>query len=268
MSLLQCITLVQSLSRAKIPLRMHKLQNCQIQSCYPGYKVYDECKCTPVSLRKCRKGCPPGQTIRPGKCECVPKRSCQIRTCISGYYINQHECKCVNGSGSPPADSPPSSNQCQISSCDHRYKLNSKKCRCEVKRGATCRIGCPRGMRVYPGKCKCVWPPKCPITSCSHGFRICEKSCKCVKSDGGKPGHFNPRPHPNPHPEPCFEPSPKPYPIWFPKNYKHTYNPYRLYDRYMDKDVSPELKWAHRQIRPYTRRGRGRRRKVYLGSSK
>ena len=243
--------------RPRLPPRpkCQRPKNCQIQQCYPGYHVCNQCKCTPVSNRMCRKACPPGQTIRPGKCECVPIRKCQIKSCKEGFIVDKSKCACVKKSSSLPP-----SNQCKIASCDPRYQLNQQKCKCEVKIGIICLIGCPPGMRVFPGKCKCVYPPRCPIKTCKNGFKICGKSCKCVASKPWNPSDSFPDQWTRPRPLPV--PLPYPYPFYKRNCYRQIYNPFRLYNNILDKNVSPNLNWAHRQIKPY------RQRRHYLGTSK
>jgi hypothetical protein len=203
-----------------------------------------------VSNRFCRKGCRPGYTIRPGRCVCDPIRNCQIKSCKKGFYLNSKKCACVKISKpipvpQPPATSPPVSNNCHIKSCDCRYYLNQKSCRCKVKRGPICKIGCPRGMRVFPGKCKCVYPPKCPIVKCKSGFTLCSKRCKCVRKKVELPST----------PSKPFVPKicvPK---YSFPDHYFNgqNFNPNYWYQNSYRRYVIPEYRWAKRQMAPYTR---------------
>lgn len=159
-------------------------RKCLIKSCFPGYKINQKCKCVPISLIVCLKLCPKGQHIRPGSCICEPKRNCLIKKCKSGSSLDKSKCACVLDNSS--------ANQCNIQRCDHRYRINQKKCICEPKPGPICKIGCPHGMRVFPGKCRCVYPPVCPITNCRKGFNLNVRICKCVKHNNQQNYPFYP----------------------------------------------------------------------------
>ena len=135
---------------------------------------------------RCRKGCPRGQVIRPGKCQCVPRRSCQITQCKPNTFLNSKKCGCfpvVSPPSKPPAPPAlpapplPPSGSCHIATCDYRYRLNKQKCKCQIKRGIMCRKGCRPGFRIYPGKCKCIKIPFCLISSCVKGFRLSGNKC-------------------------------------------------------------------------------------------
>ena len=155
---------------------------CHIASCFEGYAVNDKCKCVPKSLIVCLKLCQPGFHIRPGSCVCVPKRSCQIKACKRGFKLDSRSCQCVRSYSSPPSVPPKS---CGIRSCDSRYSLSLATCKCKVKFGPICKIGCPPGLRVFPGRCKCVRPPRCPIKLCRQGYYLNRTGCRCVESGYG-----------------------------------------------------------------------------------
>ena len=183
----KCVRKTPALPPVKPP-KPSPPKNCNISSCYAGYFISNRCKCQAERGPTCRKGCRPGYTIRPNSCVCVPRRSCQIQTCKSGFKRNNSQCKCDPVGPSLPSPAPPappvtpvSPAKCYIKSCDPRYEVSKSKCVCKVKLGPTCRIGCPPGLRVFPGRCRCVRPPKCPIRSCRSGSRLDHSKCKCVK---------------------------------------------------------------------------------------
>ena len=185
-------------------------KNCKISSCYAGYRVNGNCACEPVGPPVCRIFCRKGTTLRPGKCVCDPIRKCQIRRCKFGNRLDYGKCKCVKKT--PPKPFEP----CNIKSCDYRYEVSPNKCACRVKRGPTCRKGCPRGLRIFPGRCKCVKPPSCPITSCKEGYHLNKRQCKCSK-----------RSEP-----PVLPPKPCPYdPYWGGYGYDDYYGGYDDYYR-------------------------------------
>ena len=67
---------------------------------------------------------------------------------------------------------------CNIKECKPGMQLDNEFCECVKSFGPTCRIGCPRGMVVYSGLCKCIKPYECAIKSCkSPGF--INFDCEC-----------------------------------------------------------------------------------------
>lgn len=145
-------------TKFQFPCQCVPIKSCSISKCDHRYRLDPQsCKCKVKPGPICKIGCPPGMRVFPGRCRCVYPPKCSIQACKKGFNLHFDKCKCSKA----PIILPP---KCNISSCDHRYSLNRKKCRCEVKSGPVCEIYCPPGMRVFPGRCKCVYPPKCAIS--------------------------------------------------------------------------------------------------------
>ena len=180
--------------------------NCKIKSCHDGFKMNNNCNCIAEKLPTCRMRCQTGYTVYPGKCQCVPRRTCHIKDCKESAMINEF-CKCESKQNDEPVcdidcpegthfkdpcqciiDSPPitdegdQDNQCQINKCKPGFLIDLDFCECEEKDDPVCEIGCPQGQVVYPGVCSCVDEYECEIESCK-GSSIVNDFCECEKKD-------------------------------------------------------------------------------------
>lgn len=173
---------------------------CEPQICDKGFVFNEEyCECIPSFLpKRCvlPKSCPSGQYFSALLCKCIKPvyciqsvcqnlmgrnpetcacniKSCPGSPCKEGYVRNIIDCKCT------PRELPKS--QCGISKCHPKYRLNKKRCECKKKMGVVCEKACLHGLEIFPGKCKCVKPPKCNITQCKYGYYLDYEDCKCVE---------------------------------------------------------------------------------------
>jgi hypothetical protein len=165
---------------------------CQ-KGCPDGFHVNHDCSCS--EGRVCiALACDNPDHIREYRgCGCIPRDEllpydpivCP-NICPPGSKINA-QCNCDDiFPGFPDPDPIPTwpDDKCLINKCDRRFQFVQSKCICKPWRGATCRKGCPKGMRIYayPNirvNCKCEYPPKCKIKSCKGSAQLVD--CKCRK---------------------------------------------------------------------------------------
>ena len=152
-------------------------KKCQIKSCNRHFRFDKKsCSCKKWKGGTCRKGCPRGMRIYalPKKinCNCVKIIKCPITSCIGSSKL--YNCKCVpNDFPIPP--------KCGIKSCKNMFELFRPKCKCRRESLPSCKKGCPRGMMIKPGTCKCVKRPRCSIKKCHKGYRLNRRKCQCRK---------------------------------------------------------------------------------------
>lgn len=155
-----------------------------IQSICPKGQKRDpkDCQCKP--LMQCKKLCPSGYELT-GFCDCTKKPPviCKAIPCPPGTRRKEGSCDCVRDPILQPL--------CLIKSCKPGFELD-KNCRCVISFGAICEIGCPPGLRVYPGRCECVRPITCAINSCQRGYSVGD-DCQCEESSSTLPIFIQPQ---------------------------------------------------------------------------
>ena len=169
--------------------------DCKINQCKPGFFLdSDFCECEEKDEPVCEIECPMGQIVYPGICKCVQEYECDIQSCKGSSTLTL-DCQCAEDACSiqcpphtvfqAPCACVPSTEQvspdlCNILKCKAGFSLDSQECDCVEVLGITCRIGCPPGFKVFPGKCECLPQIDCPIAQCSQPATLSD-DCFCLQ---------------------------------------------------------------------------------------